>query len=87
MTQALLSCPKDVSLACSESSTAQMPHFQLGQWEGHVLANLPFYQLLFPVLLTLLRSRVSSRTTACLRDAAKVCLFSVVAHCSGFYGL
>ena len=87
MIQALLSCLEEVLLACSESSTAQMPHFQLGQWEGHVLANLPFYQLLFPMLLTLLRFRVSSRTTACLRDAAKVCLFNVVACCSGFCGL
>ena len=49
-----------------------MPQFQLGQWEGHVLASLPFYMLLLPLLLSLLKSRVASKATSALQDLAKV---------------
>lgn len=51
-----------------------MPQFQLGQWEGHVLASLPFYMLLLPLLLSLLKSRVASKATSALQDLAKVVL-------------
>jgi hypothetical protein len=49
-----------------------VPQFQLGQWEGHVLASLPFYMLLLPLLLSLLKSRVASKATSALQDLAKV---------------
>ncbi len=49
-----------------------MPQFQLGQWEGHVLASLPFYMLLLPLLLSLLKSRVASKATSAVQDLAKV---------------
>lgn len=59
---------------CSEKEAAPIPQFQLGQWEGHVLASLPFYMLLLPLLLSLLKSRVSTKATPALQDLAKVCL-------------
>lgn len=49
-----------------------MPQFQLGQWEGHILSSLPFYMLLLPLLLELIKSRVSSQATKALQDLAKV---------------
>jgi len=37
-----------------------------------VLASLPFYMLLLPLLLSLLKSRVASKATSALQDLAKV---------------
>ena len=53
----------------SDKEASYVPHFQLGQWEGHILASLPFYMLLLPLLLNLLKSRASKQA---LRDLAKV---------------
>ncbi|DBB02511.1 TPA: hypothetical protein ACH3X3_011503 [Trebouxia sp. C0006] len=56
----------------SDKDIRPVPQFQLGQWEGHVLASLPFYMLLLPLLLSLLKSRVASKATSALQDLAKV---------------
>ena len=42
------------------------------EWQAHVLANLPFYELLPPQFLALTRSRVSSQGDAALADVLKV---------------
>ncbi len=47
-------------------------HFELGEWQTHVLANLPFYSVLFPAFLDLTLSRVSSRGDSALADLLKV---------------
>lgn len=57
---------------CSDKEANYVPQFQLGQWEGHILSSLPFYMLLLPLLLELIRSRVSSQATPALKDLAKV---------------
>ena len=49
-----------------------MPQFAMAQWEGHVLASLPFYLLLLPLLLGLLKTRVMTQATTTLQDLAKV---------------
>ena len=50
----------------------QEENADLRQWEPHVLSNLPFYTVLFPLFLDLLRTRVSSRGDAALTDLVKV---------------
>ena len=42
------------------------------EWQAHVLANLPFYELLMPRFLALTRERVSSQGDAALADVLKV---------------
>ena len=42
------------------------------EWQAHVLANLPFYELLPPRFLALMRARVSSQGDAALADVLKV---------------
>lgn len=44
----------------------------LREWQTHVLANLPFYELLMPRFLALTRERVSSQGDAALADVLKV---------------
>lgn len=58
---------------CREAGSPTVALFQAGQWEGHVLAMQPFYQLLFPMMLTMLRSRLTAKAASTLRDTAKVC--------------
>lgn len=59
---------------CSDKEASYVPPFQLGQWEGHILSSLPFYMLLLPLLLELVRSRVSTQAAKALQDLAKVIL-------------
>lgn len=68
---------------CSDKEASYAPQFQLGQWEGHILASLPFYMLLLPLLLELIKSRVSSQATKALQDLAKVT--QVQAHSPQFF--
>ncbi|KAK9831540.1 hypothetical protein WJX81_007383 [Elliptochloris bilobata] len=42
------------------------------EWQAHVLANLPFYELLLPRFLALTRARVSSQGDTALADVLKV---------------
>ena len=65
-------CKQHTGVTCREAGTP-VAQFQLGQWEGHVLAMQPFYQLLFPMMLTMLRSRLTAKAASTLRDTAKVC--------------
>ena len=58
----------------SDKEASYVPPFQLGQWEGHILSSLPFYMLLLPLLLELIRSRVSTQAAKALQDLAKVIL-------------
>ena len=46
--------------------------FSKGQWQAHVLANLPFYSLLLPLFLDFVRSRVSFRCDESLEDLERV---------------
>jgi hypothetical protein len=46
-------------------------------WQAHVLANLPFYSRLLPLLLNRLRARASSRCDESLEDLRRArALFS-----------
>ena len=55
--------------ACTTRGEAGM---EVAVWESHVLANVPFYTVLLPLFLDLLRRRVSSRGDAALTDLVKV---------------
>ena len=55
--------------ACINRGEAGM---EAAVWESHVLANVPFYTVLLPLFLDLLRRRVSSRGDAALTDLVKV---------------
>ena len=66
---------------CSDKEASYVPQFHLGQWEGHILSSLPFYMLLLPLLLQLIKSRVSTQAAKALQDLAKVALLPSYSHC------
>ena len=57
-------------------------------WEAHVLSMVPFYTVLFPLFLDLLRKRVSSRGDAAMADLIKVSLKSTrIVHSPASLGM
>ena len=69
---AFISCKSDVKHVRDIPRHRQEERPDMRMWEAHVLANVPFYAVLLPLFLALLRSRVSTQGNAALADLAKV---------------
>ncbi len=59
-------------MGCWARRESKAGRFSKAQWQAHVLANLPFYSLLLPLFLDLVRCRVSFRCDESLEDLEMV---------------